>query len=217
GGEVSSWGAFEEFLLGKLQVPEAAFSINLLWSSHYPKKEVALEQAGILMPEVRRLLASRPAPSLVADPMRFEVLDIAAAFNHAPKGDGWDLSGLKPGRGYSHDLPYAIADPARGPAVAVVARRPAPEPTRVPIPVTGRWASLLFLQSSTGGGRPSLYAADPTHFPHEPTGLSLAPFKGVFRATTVRRPGGLDCRACALRAAMNGGRQPRTWAGIVTH
>ncbi|HEV7503037.1 MAG TPA: glycoside hydrolase family 20 zincin-like fold domain-containing protein, partial [Vicinamibacteria bacterium] len=30
GGEVSSWGAFDEFLLGKLQIPEAAFSINQL-------------------------------------------------------------------------------------------------------------------------------------------------------------------------------------------
>jgi len=171
GGEVSSWGAFEEFLLGKLQAPEAAFSINLLWSSRYPKKEVALEQAGLLMPEVRRLLSPRPAPSLVADPMRFEVLDIAPAFNHAPKGEGWDLSGLKPGRGYSHGLPYAIADPARGPSVAVVARRPGPEPTRAAIPATGRWASLLFLQSSTGEGRPTIHAGDQTHFPHESSEL----------------------------------------------
>ena len=45
-GEVSSWGAFEEFVLGKLQIPEAAFSANLLWSSQYPAPAVALEQVG---------------------------------------------------------------------------------------------------------------------------------------------------------------------------
>lgn len=171
GGEVSSWGAFEEFLLGKLQIPEAAFSINLLWSSHWPRKEAALEQAGVLMPEVRRLMPPRPAPSLVADPMRFEVLDIAAAFNHAPRGDGWDLSALKPGRGYSHGLPYAIGDPARGAAVVTVARRPGPDPVRVALPVTGRWASLVFLQAATGEGRPSIHAGDQTHFPHEASEL----------------------------------------------
>ncbi len=171
GGEVSSWGAFEEFLLGKLQVPEAAFSINLLWSTRYPKKETALEQTGLLMPEVRKLVSARPAPSLTADPMRFEVLDLTAAFNHAPKGDGWDLSGLKAGRGYSHGLPYAIADPARGSSAVVVSRRPGPQPSRVPLPVTGRWASLLFVQAATGEGRPSIHAGDQTHFPHESSEL----------------------------------------------
>jgi len=53
------WGALEELLLGKLQVPEAAFSINLLWSRHYPAREAALEQVGLLMPEVRRLVSGR--------------------------------------------------------------------------------------------------------------------------------------------------------------
>ena len=171
GGEVSSWGALEEFLLGKLQVPEAAFSIDLLWSAHPPAREAALEQVAALMPEVRRLLSSRPAPSLVADPMRFEVLDITSAFNHGPKGDGWDLGGLKPGRGYSYGLPYAIADPARGPSLVVVGRRPGTDPTRVVLPVAGRWASLLFLQSATGEGRPDIHAGDQTHFPHESSEL----------------------------------------------
>ena len=171
GGEVSSWGAFEEFLLGKLQMPEAAFSINLLWSTHYPAREAALEQVGALMPEVRRLLSAHPAPSLIADPMRFEVLDLASAFNHASKGAGWDLGGLKPGRGYSHGLPYAIGDAARGPSVVTVARRPGPDPTRVALPISGRWASLVFLQVASGEGRPSIHAGDQTHFPHESSEL----------------------------------------------
>jgi hypothetical protein len=123
------------------------------------------------MPEVRRLLSAHPAPSLVADPMRFEVLDLASAFNHAPKGEGWDLGGLRPGRGYSHGLPYAIGDAARGPSVVTVARRPGPDPTRVALPISGRWASLVFLQVASGEGRPSIHAGDQTYFPHESSEL----------------------------------------------
>jgi hypothetical protein len=171
GGEVSSWGALEEFLLGKLQVPEAVFSANLLWSAHDPGKPAALRQVGLLMSDVRRRLNPRSAPSLTADPMRFEVLDLRAAFNHGPKGDGWDLSGLVAGRIVSHGLPYAIADPARGPSAVIVARRPGGDPTRVALPVSGRWASLLFLQAASGEGRPSIHAGDQTHFPRESSEL----------------------------------------------
>jgi hypothetical protein len=171
GGEVSSWGAFEEFLLGKLQIPEAAFSINLLWSSHYPARTAALEEVSLLMPEVRRLVSAHPAPSLTARPIRFEIQDVRSAFNHAPKGEGWDLSGLESGRGYRHGVPYAIGDSARGPSAVVVARRPGPDPTRVELPVSGRWASLLFVQSATGKGREPIHAGDQTHFPHESSEL----------------------------------------------
>jgi Glycosyl hydrolase family 20, domain 2/Glycosyl hydrolase family 20, catalytic domain len=167
GGEVSSWGAWEEFILGKLQIPEATYSSNLLWSSHYPKAEVASAQVASLMPVVRGLMASKPPASIYADPMRFEVFDIATAFNHAPKGDGWDLSGLVSGRAYSNGLPYSIADPARGLSAVLVARRLGDRPTRVDLPVVGRWASLLFLQAATAEGRPAIHAGDQTHFPRE--------------------------------------------------
>jgi len=123
------------------------------------------------MPEVRRLVSARPSPSLTARPIRFEVQDIRSAFNHPPKGEGWDLTGLEPGRGYRHGVPYEIGDPARGASVVVVARRPGPEPTRVSLPVTGRWASLLFVQSATGRGREPIHAGDQTHFPHESSEL----------------------------------------------
>jgi hypothetical protein len=171
GGEVSSWGAFEEFVLGKLQVPEAAYSANLLWSSHYPKTETAFAQVAALLPEVRGVLAAKPPPSANADPMRFEVQDITAAFNHAPRGPTWDLSGLVPGRGHAHALPYAIGDPARGPSVVLVARRPGDQPMRAELPVVGRWASLLFLQAATAEGRPGIHAGDQTHFPRESSEL----------------------------------------------
>jgi hypothetical protein len=171
GGEVSSWGAFEEFLLGKLQVPEAVYSINMLWSSGALPAAEGMRQAAGLMPEVRRVLASRPVPSATADPMRFEVLDISPSFNAAPRGEGWDLSGLAPGRGYALGLPYALGDPSRGPSAVVVARRSGDKPTRVVLSVAGRWASLVFLHTSTGEGRPSIHAGDQTHFPHESSEL----------------------------------------------
>ncbi len=171
GAEVSSWGAFEEFILGKLQVPDATHAASLLWSSRYVGRATALAETAALQPRIRGLLAAKPVPSTQADPMRFEVLDIAPAFNQAPKGSGWDLSGLKAGRGYARGLPYSVADPSRGPSVVVVARRPGDRPTRVSLPVGGRWASLLFLQSATGEGRPSIHAGDQTHFPHESSEL----------------------------------------------
>jgi len=167
GGEVSSWGAFEEFVLGKLQVPEALYSINLLWSTTSVPRPTALSAVAALLPDVRRLVSSRPVPSATADPMRLEVMDIASSFNSAPRGDGWDLSGLTPGRGYRWGLPYAIGDPARGPSAVVVTRRSGDQASRALLPIAGRWASLLFLHAATGSGRPSIHAGDQTHFPHE--------------------------------------------------
>ena len=173
GGEVSSWGAWEEFVLGKLQIAEAAYSSNLLWSVHDPKREDALEHVGHLLPEVRGMLAPKALPSYGADPMRFEVLDIVSAFNHPPRGDGWDLTGLRPGRHHVAGLPYAIADPARwgGLSAVRVARRPGDTPTRAALPVRGRWASLVFIQSASGEGRPAIHAGDQTHFPRESSEL----------------------------------------------
>jgi hypothetical protein len=173
GGEVSSWGAFEEFVLGKLQMPEAVYSANLLWSVHDPKREDALEHVGHLLPGVRGMLAHEPPPSYGADPMRFEILDLASAFNHPPRGDGWDLGGLRPGRHYVAGLPYTIADPARwgGLSAVKVARRPGDTPTRAALPIRGRWASLVFVQSASGEGRPTIHAGDQTHFPRESSEL----------------------------------------------
>ncbi len=118
-------------------------------------------------------MAPKPLPSHGADPMRFEVLDIVSAFNHPPRGDGWDLTGLRPGRHHVAGLPFAIADPARwgGLSAVRVARRPGDTPTRAALPVRGRWASLVFIQSASGEGRPAIHAGDQTHFPRESSEL----------------------------------------------
>jgi hypothetical protein len=171
GGEVSSWGAFEEFVLGKLQVPEATFSAGLLWASKPPGRDEALRRVASLMPGIRGRLSASPPPSTSAKAMRFEVLDLTNAFNHASSGTSWDLKGLKPGRGYEDGLPFAIADPTRGPAVVSVARRPGERPVEAALPITGRWASLIFLQAATAPGRPAIHAGDQTHFPRESSEL----------------------------------------------
>jgi hypothetical protein len=173
GGEVSTWGSFDEFQMGKLNIPQAAFSINMLWSSHYPKAEDAHEQVGMLLPQIQRALAAKPSPASTANPMRFEVLDIVPALNHGPKGEGWDLTGLKAGRGYYNAIPYQITDAGtnRGLNCAVVSRRSGSDSTSVNLSVAGRWASLIFLQSATGQGRETVHAGDATHFPRESSEL----------------------------------------------
>ena len=173
GGEISSWCALEEFQLGKLNIPEAAYTINLMWSNHYPPKEQALEQVAMLLPKLRRVLADKPAPSLTANPMRFSVLDIANAYNSEPRGAGWDLSGLKAGKGYRSDLPFEIDSPAAhaGRNCVIVARRPGELPLSIDLPISGQWASLVFIQSATDQGRETIHAGDQTHFPHESSEL----------------------------------------------
>ena len=173
GAEVSSWGALEEFQLGKLQIPEALYSIGLLWSASPPSRDEGLERVGRMLPDLRARLASQPLPSFSADPMRFEVLDVSGSFNHPPKGENWDLSGLKSGDGYVAGLPYAVADPARrgGRSCVVASRDPKSEAGAIELPITGRWAALVFLQASTGPGRPTIHAGDATHFPRESSEL----------------------------------------------
>ena len=58
GGEVSSWCALDEFELAKLNIVEASFSINLLWSKTYPEREDAMEHLTLMLPKVRAMLAA---------------------------------------------------------------------------------------------------------------------------------------------------------------
>jgi len=170
GGEVSSWCALDEFQLGKLNIPEGAFSINLLWSVHYPERQLAFEEMACLMPRIRARLAAAPPASSYATPMRFEVIDIRAAYNHPPKGEAWDLSTMPAGDGYYSRVPYRIGDPAKnsGNSVVLVSRRANTDaPTEAAIPVSGKYQSLIFFQAATERGRDTIHAGDATHFPHE--------------------------------------------------
>ncbi len=173
GGEVSSWCALEEFQLGKLQLPEALFSANLLWSGAMTRREDVLAEVGRRLVEARMLLPATAPPSLRAHPMRFEIQDLASALNHTPKGEGWDLSGLRPGRALANGLPFRIEDPAQrgGRSCIVVGRRPGEEPLAVELPISGRWASLVFVHSASAAGAPAIHAGDQTHFPRESSEL----------------------------------------------
>jgi hypothetical protein len=220
GGEISSWCALDEFELGKLNIPEAAYTINLLWSAQYPDKAAVMEQVGLLMPAIRRHLAVAPPPSLKANPMRFEVLDIRSAVNHTPNGENWDLRGLKTGRGYYNDLPYEIVDPRQmgGNNCVLVARHKGDDPAEVPLPIQGRWASLLFLQTATDNGRETVHAGDQTHFPHESSELlgfyAIQFADGLMSTHEIRYDENLTKwdasfdTPCYLTRAINAGRLP---------
>jgi len=174
GAEVSSWCAMDEFQLAKLNTPEAAYTSNLLWSSHYPAKEDAFEEVSRIIPQARARLAGVPMPSAKATPMRFEVIDIRAAYNHPPKGEGWDLSGVPAGNGYCSGIPYRIGDPATngGNSVVLISRRAGESvPTEAVLPVKGRYASLVFVHSATEKGRRSIHAGDHAQFPREASEL----------------------------------------------
>jgi hypothetical protein len=159
--------------MGKLNIPNALYSANLLWSVHYPNRDDALEEVGRQLPRVRRLISSEPPPSLIATPMRFSMLDLGAAFNHALKGSGWDLSGLVPGDHYDNRLPFHLEHPARGHgrAAVLVERQPGIDPHAVKLPIGGTWASLIFFQATTGAGQESIHAGDQTHFPQDSSEL----------------------------------------------
>ncbi len=170
GGEVSSWCRADEFQLAKMNLTEALYTANLLWSVHYPHKEPGLRRVAEMMPAVRRMLSVWPPPSLDATPMRFEIVNIDSACNHAPTGEGWDLSGLETGKLYQNGIPYRIIDPAANGGVScVLVSRLAGEGlvSEVALPVAGRWASLIFIQSATEAGRPSVHPGDQTHMPQE--------------------------------------------------
>ena len=173
GGEVSSWGAWEEFVLGKLQVPEAVYSANLLWSSHYPKSEDGIRAGGgALCPRCagcsRRRRRLRPTPIPCAS---------RCWTSPPPSTTRPRARRLRPFRPRPRPRSRARASLTRSaiPRAArrscVVARRPGDQPTRAALPVAGRWASLLFLQAATAEGRPGIHAGDQTHFPRESSEL----------------------------------------------
>jgi hypothetical protein len=53
----------------------------------------------------------------------------------------------------------------------VARREDGEEPTRVELPVYGRWAALVFFQAASDRGRDTIHAGDATHFPREASEL----------------------------------------------
>jgi hypothetical protein len=157
--------------------PEAMYCANALWSSHWPAVPEGIRLAALQMPRLRdRMRRGWDAPRLwseAVEPRRRRVIAISTACNAPLWGETWDLSGLTAGAAEYAGIPYQIVDQAgnHGRGAVVVARRHEPAGAypcdAAPIPVNGRYASLIFWQVATQpGGRP-MHAGDGTHFPHE--------------------------------------------------
>jgi hypothetical protein len=169
GAEVSSWCAMDEFEIGKMHIPTALFSINLLWSTHWPTKEEAVKRVMSMLPAVRERMQGTRLPPIERRPNRQRTIDLSMSFNAALAGDTWDLTGLKEGTFTANGLRCRLG---RG---VVVVRRPHQASKRFPpgveIPVGRRFARLVFLQTCTGQGRRPVHAGDDTFFPRESSEL----------------------------------------------
>lgn len=169
GAEVSSWCAMREFEIGKTHIPSALYSINNLWSTHWPEKDQATRQVMAMLPEVRQRLRGLACPPIRLKEPAQRGLDMSAQFNSPLKGPEYDLSGLRQGEFTSGDLLCRLG---RG---LVMVRRPqsppGPLPLEVAIPVNANFQELAFLQSCLGKGRPNVSAGDSTFFPHDSSEL----------------------------------------------
>ncbi|MFB3879858.1 MAG: glycoside hydrolase family 20 zincin-like fold domain-containing protein [Armatimonadota bacterium] len=207
GAEISSWCAWDDFELGMIHYPEALWSANLLWSSQWPVQEEADRSVARLLPKLRdRMRWNWEKPRLWSEavlPARKRCISIAPAANAPLKTDGWDLSGLRTGRREYDGIPYEIAEGAD--SVAVVDRSclpadrsdsvrqelaPAPPPASNPIPVGGRYASLIFWQVATGKGGHPAHAGDGTNHPREAAELlgyyEIRYADGLLRSAEIR-------------------------------
>ncbi len=199
GGETSSWCAWEDYELGLAHYPSALYSANLLWSTHWPGVE-AQEAVAQQLPKLRDRMRRRwEKPRLWSEAVaekRKRVLSIREACNASLKTEEWDLSGLSLGRQESAGIPYEIIDPnaSGGPAAVVVERlhRPAdryPHASQ-PLPIGGKYASLIFWQVASGTGGYLRDAGEKSNTPREAAELlswyELRYADGLTRTAEVR-------------------------------
>jgi hypothetical protein len=169
GAEVSSWCAMDEFEIGKMHIPAALASIDLLWSTRRESKEQAVKRVMSMLPGVRERMRGTHLPPIEQKRRRQTTIDLASVANAGLRGETWDLRGLKTGRFTADGLACRLAKRA------VVVRRPHQAkkkfPPTVDIPVGRRFQTLVFLQSCTGEGRRPIHAGDDTFFPRESSEL----------------------------------------------
>lgn len=168
GGEVFSWCTMNEFQVGKMHMPAALGSINLLWSTHWEDPEATARQVLSMLPQLRSRLNGSHRPDVRVTPPRRRVLDLSKACNSPLRGKGWDLTGLRTGRMTIDGLPCRFGESC------IVVRRPhvrSPHPLQVEMPVNARFACLDFVHSATSEGRPNIHAGDGTFFPLESSEL----------------------------------------------
>jgi len=177
GAEVSSWCAWDDFELGMIHYPSAVYSANNMWSSHWPERAQAQAAVAHHLPKLRdRLRRSWEKPRLWSEaalPERKHVISIRQACNAPARTQGWDLSGLRFGQQERARIPCELVDPSENHGlIGVVVERLQSDETEYPhvsqpVPVGGRYGSLIFWQVATArGGRPS-HAGDGTNHPRE--------------------------------------------------
>ncbi len=191
GGEASSWTAWEDYELGLLNIPNAMYSANLLWSTHWPESDLASERAARELPRLRnRLRRTWEKPHLWSEAVQSARMHIVPVTTAANTSLPEEMQPALCGCASEYDnIPFALADRA-----VTVRRLHRPEqdfPTdSAPIPINGRFASLLFWQVASEPGDRPMHAGDGTNYPREAAELlgwyEIKYEDGLTRAAEVR-------------------------------
>lgn len=177
GAEISSWCTMNEFQIGKMHIAMALGSINLLWSTHWPDRADAARRVIELLPAVSRRLKDTFQPPIRLVPRRQKALDLSSLFNSPLKAGAFDLSGLRKGNFSVSGLDCRLGN---GAILISRAHKKTAAPVQVTIPLSGNFAALVFLQTSTGQPRDTVHAGDGTFFANESSEL-IGLYDIVFR------------------------------------
>lgn len=164
GAEVSSWCAWEDYELGMIHYPDGVYCANMLWSNHWPEETEAKRLSALQMPKLRdRMRRGWEKPRLwseAVEPRRKRTISIAAVGNAPQEGE---LASIQSGE-YA-GVPYQLDG-----AVVVSRRHQGTDEyphDSTPIPIGGKYASLIFWQTATQKGGAPMHAGDGTHYPRE--------------------------------------------------
>ncbi len=168
GAETSSWCTMNEVQIGKMHIPMALGSINLLWSTHWPARADVSRRVVELLPAVSRRLKGAYQPPIRLTPQRQATLNLSSLFNSPLKAQAFDLSGMRQGAFTTASLDCRLGN---GAILISRAHQKSASPVQVTIPLTGNFAALVFLQTSIGKARDSIHAGDGTFFANESSEL----------------------------------------------
>ena len=189
GAEVSSWCAWDDFELGMIHYPEAMYCANLLWSRHWPEveeaKRIVARQLPLLRDRMRRGWEKPRLWSVATDSSSKQAISIASACN-APDRAFWDNFGSRPGPREYEGVPFELL---AGENVAVTVARD-PRAASAPIPIGGKYASLIFWHAASEKGASLVHAGDGTNYPREAAELlgwyEIRYEDGLTRAAEIR-------------------------------
>jgi len=153
GGAPSSWAATTEHNFGKDHLVNYLGCANLLWSTHWPEKQVLLTKTRTLIPQIHRSLNGKWQPSQDGDAV--VPVEISPQFNisRLQELNGKTLKNLRVGKIIAGKKVFNLADPGQydGKTAIAIASN-AKEQTAIPKAVEGikigkDLTSLIFLQA----------------------------------------------------------------------